>query len=141
MSPLAFIPLGLYALAATFDGEIDTGNKTNAAQDPEQNVSLTKSIPDLENITGYEPTRPNTNALATTGGLADPIVRAAIAKALKMEVEQNKQGLMQSASSEKLPKSVEESPGQHFPKTAADDDGGYSAPLGLKDESHNDWMK
>ena len=141
MSPLALIPIGLYALAATFDGEIDTSNKANAVQAPAQKVSLTKSIPDLENITGYEPTRPNTNALATTGGLADPIVRAAIAKALKMEVEQNKHGLMQSASSEKLPKPVEENPGQYFPKSVADDDGGYSAPLGLKDESHNDWMK
>ena len=141
MSPFALIPLGLYALAATFDGEIDTRNKASAAQGPEQKASLTKSIPDLENITGYEPTRPNTNELATTGGLTDPIVKAAIAKTLTMEVEQNKQGLMQSASSEKLPKPVEENPGQYFPKTVADDDGGYSAPLGLKDESHNDWMK
>ena len=141
MSPLALIPLGLYALAATFDGDIDTSNKANAAQDPEQKASLIKSIPDLENITGYEPMRPDSNALATTGGLTDPIVRAAIAKALKMEVEQNKHGLMQSASSEKLPKPVEENPGQYFLKTDTDDDGGYSAPLGLKDESHNDWMK
>ena len=82
----------------------------------------------------FEPiARPNTSALAATTGLADPVVKEALAKALQRQVEENNQRLVQQSNTD--------DPGQYFPQMENEDDGGYSAPLGLKDESHNDWMK
>ena len=133
MSPLALIPIGLYAITATVGAEIAIENAETAADEPEQKVTLTETIVPKEAI-DFEPiARPNTSALAATTGLADPVVKEALAKALQRQVEENNQRLVQQSNTD--------DPGQYFPQMENEDDGGYSAPLGLKDESHNDWMK
>lgn len=133
MSPLALIPIGLYAITATVGAEIAIENVETAADEPEQKVTLTETIMPKEAIDSELKARPNTSALATTAGLTDPVVKEAFAKALQRQVEENNQRLVQQSTTD--------DPGQYFSQTANDDDGGYSAPLGLKDESHNDWMK
>lgn len=133
MSPLALIPIGLYAITATVGAEIAIENAETAADEPEQKVTLTETIMPKEAIDSELKARPNTSALATTAGLTDPVVKEAFAKALQRQVEENNQRLVQQSTTD--------DPGQYFSQTANDVDGGYSAPLGLKDESHNDWMK
>ena len=55
--------------------------------------------------------------------------------------EKTKKQLVQKSQNEFSAQMSEENPGRYFPQTDNDNDGGYSTPLGLKDESHNDWMK
>ena len=141
MSPLALIPIGLYAIVATVGAEAGLETAKNVADEPEQKVTLTETTVPKQAINFAPKARPNTTALATTSGLADPVVKAAIAEALRMQVEDKKQQLAQKSGTDATEQSAKEDPGQYFPQTENDDDGGYSAPLGLKDESHNDWMK
>ena len=140
MSPLVLVPIGLYALIATVSAEMAFDNAEKPSLEPEQ-VTLTESVRLHRAIEDMEPTRPSTAALVTTAGLTDPIVKAAVAKALRMQVEKNKHQLVQKTFTYEALRNSKENPGKYFPNTYADDDGGFSAPLGLKDESHNDWMK
>ena len=141
MPPLALIPIGLYAIVATVSADVAPDNAKNSSNEPEQNVTLTETTLPTKVIDGVQLARPNTSALATTSGLADPAVKAAIAKALRMQNEKNRQKLAQTAAPETFAQTSQENPGEYFSQTESDGDGGYSAPLGLKDESHNDWMK
>ena len=141
MSPLALIPIGLYALVATVSAEVAMENAKNPADKKAQKFTLTETITPPKGIDNAPPTRPNPGALATTAGLADPVVKAAFAKALQKQVEENNQKFVQKSGTDTAAQYSEANPGKDFPQTDTDDDGGYSAPLGLKDESHNDWMK
>ena len=141
MSPLALIPFGLYAIVATVSADADLENAKNSPEELGQKVTLTETILPTQVIDGARPARPNASALATTSGLADPVVKAAIEKALRMQVEKNRQKLVQTAGPEAPAQTSQENPGKYFSQTESDGDGGYSAPLGLEDESHNDWMK
>ena len=141
MSPLALIPIGLYAIVATVGAEVAMENAKNPADKLEQKVTLTETIVPTEAIDNAPSARPNPGALVTTAGLADPVVKAAFAKALQKQVEENNQQLVQKSGTDTAPHDSEANPAKDFPQTDTDDDGGYSAPLGLKDESHNDWMK
>ena len=141
MSPLVLIPIGLYAIVATVGPEVAMENAKNPADKKAQKFTLTETITPPKGIDNAPPTRPNSGALATTAGLADPVVKAAFAKALQKQVEENNQKLVQKSGTDTAAQYSEANPGKDFPQTDTDDDGGYSAPLGLKDESHNDWMK
>ena len=140
MSPLVLVPIGLYALVATVGAEIAIDSARKLPIEP-KSVTLTESITPSLTIEDMAPTRPNTSALAANAGLADPIVKAAVEKALHMQVEENKQPLVQKASTDEFSINSEENPGKYFPQIYNDDDSGYSAPLGLEDESHDNWMK
>ena len=141
MTPLVLIPIGLYAIIATVSAEVALENARNPADEQEQEVTLTETIVPTDVIDNVSPTRPDPVALATTAGLTDPVVKAAFAKALQKQVEENNQQLVQKPGTDTAAQYSEANPGKDFPQTDTDDDGGYSAPLGLKDESHNDWMK
>ena len=141
MTPLVLIPIGLYAIVATVSAEVALENARNPADEQEQEVTLTETIVPTDVIDNVSPTRPDPVALATTAGLADPVVKKAFAQALQKQVKENNQQLVQKSRTDTGAQYSEENPGQHFPQTDMDDNGGYSAPLGLKDESHNDWMK
>ena len=141
MSPLALIPIGIYAIVATVGAEAGLENAKNVADEPEPKVTLTETPVPKQAVDFAPKARPNTTALATTSGLADPVVKAAIAEALRMQVEDKKQQLAQKSGTDATEQSDKQNPGQYFLQTDTDDDGGYSAPLGLKDDSHNNWMK
>ena len=141
MTPLVLIPIGLYAIVATVSAEVALENARNPADEQEQEVTLTETIVPGVAINNVPPTRPDPAALATTAGLADPVVKQAFAQALQKQVQENNQQLVQNSETNTAAQYSAENPGQHFPQADKDDDGGYSAPLGLKDESHNDWMK
>ena len=141
MSPLALIPIGLYTMFATAGAEVALNNTTKPVSEPEQKISLEENIFPSPVIEDDRTERLSMPDLTTTSGLADPVVKAAIAKALRMQVEKTKKQLVQKSPNEVASQMSEESPGTYFPQTNNDNDGGYAAPLGLKDESHNDWMK
>ena len=141
MTPLVLIPIGLYAIVATVSAEVALENARNPADRQEQEVTLTETIVPRVAINNVPPTRPDPAALVTSAGLADPVVEQAFAQALQKQVQENNQQLVQKSGTDTAAQNSAENPGQHFPQAGTDDDGGYSAPLGLKDESHNDWMK
>ncbi|MBO88140.1 MAG: hypothetical protein CMP14_01350 [Rickettsiales bacterium] len=141
MSPLALIPIGLYTMFATAGAEVDRNNTTKPVFEPEQKISLEEDIVPSPIIQDDRIEQLSMTALAAHSGLADPSVKDAIAKALRMQVEKTKKQLVQKSQNEFSAQMSEENPGRYFPQTDNDNDGGYSAPLGLKDESHNDWMK
>ena len=141
MTPLFLIPIGLYAIVATVSAEVALENAKNPADKRDPKVSLTETIVPTDAIDNAPSARPNPVALATTAGLADPVVKAAFAKALQKQVKENNQQLVQKPGTDTAAQYSKANPGKDFPQTDTDDDGGYSAPLGLKDESHNDWMK
>ena len=141
MSPLALIPIGMYTIFATAGAEVALNNTTKPVSDPEQKISLEENIFPSPVIEDDRTERLGMPDLTTTSGLADPVVKAAIAKALRMQAEKNKKQLVQKSPNEVSSQMSEENPGTYFTQTNNDNDGGYSAPLGLKDESHNDWMK
>ena len=126
MTPLVLIPIGLYAIIATVSAEVALENARKPVGEQEQEVTLTETIVPTDVIDNVLPTRP------------DP---AAFAQALQKQVKENNQQLVQKSGTDTAAQYFEVNPGQNFPQTDTDDDGGYSAPLGLKDESHNDWMK
>ena len=141
MSPLALIPIGLYTMFATAGAEVDLNNTTKPVSEPEQKISLEENIVPSPIIQDDRIEQLSMPALAANSGFADPVVKEAIAKALRMQVEKTKKQLVQKSPNEVASQMSEESPGTFFPLTDNDNDGGYAAPLGLKDESHNDWMK
>ena len=106
MSPLALIPIGLYAITATVGAEITIENAETAADELEQKVTLTETIVPKEAVNSGAKARPNTSALATTAMLADPVVKKAFAKALQSQVEENNQRLVQQSNTD--------DPGQYF---------------------------
>ncbi len=140
MFPLALIPIGLYALIATVSTESAIENEVKTSFDQEQKVTLKESITPSGVMESAKPAKSSTPALASSTGLTGPVVKAAIAKALQMQTEQNPHQLVQKSIASDNSQNSVKNPGQYFPITETDD-GGYSAPLGLKDESHNDWMK
>ena len=141
MTPLALIPLGLYALIATVSAENAIDNEAKSALDPEQKVRLKEIATPSHVMNGAKPLQTSTFALATAAKISDPVVKTAIANALQIQAEQNRQQLVQNRNASGLSAGGIYNPGRYFSKTDTDDDGGYSAPLGLKDDSHNDWMK
>ena len=141
MTPLVLIPIGLYAIVATVSAEVAMETAKNPADKRDLKVTLTETIVPTDAIDTAPSARPNPGALATTAGLADPLVKAAFAKALQKQVEENNQQLVQKSGTDTAAHYSEANPGEDLTQTDTDNDGGYSAPLGLKDESHNDWMK
>jgi hypothetical protein len=141
MSPLALIPIGLYALIATVGAESLVDNQAETPIENDQAVTLKESIMPSKIPVSVKSKWPSTPALTSSAGLTDPVVKTAIIKAFEKQAEKNRPQLVQTAAAASNPKVSEEDPGQYFSKTETDDDGGYSAPLGLKNESHNDWMK
>ena len=95
MTPLFLIPIGLYAIVATVSAEVALENAKNPADKRDPKVSLTETIVPTDAIDNAPSARPNPVALATTAGLADPVVKAAFAKALQKQVEENNQQLVQ----------------------------------------------
>ena len=83
MTPLVLIPIGLYAIVATVSAEVALENARNPADEQEQEVTLTETIVPTDVIDNVSPTRPDPVALATTAGLADPVVKQAFAQALQ----------------------------------------------------------
>ena len=141
MPPLALIPVGLYALIATVSAENAIDNEAKSALNPEQKVSLKEIATPSHVINGAKPLQTNTFALATAAEVSDPVVKTATANALQIQSEQNRQQLVQNRNASELSAGGIYNNGRYFSKTDTDDDGGYSAPLGLNDDSHNDWMK
>ena len=141
MTPLALIPLGLYALIATVSAENAIDNEAKPSLNPKQKVTLKEITAPSHVMDGAQPLQTSTLAFATSSGVSDPVVKTAIANALQMQAEQKRQQLLRNRNVSELSKVGIDNPGPYFPKTDTDDDGGYSAPLGLKDDSHNDWMK
>ena len=68
-------------------------NAKNPADKQEPKVTLPETIVPTDAIDNAPSARPNPVALATTAGLADPVVKAAFAKALQKQVEENNQQL------------------------------------------------
>ena len=91
------------------------------ADEPEQKVTLTETTVPKQAIDFAPKARPNTAALATTSGLADPVVKAAIAEALRMQVEDKKQQLAQKSGTDATEQSAKDDPGQYFPQTENED--------------------
>ena len=141
MSPLALIPIGMYSIFATAGAEVAFNNTSKPVSELEQKISLEEITGPYSIINDDRMERLSMPALATTSGLIDPVVNPAIAKALGMQVENNKKQLVQKSHNNVTSQMSEENPGTYFPQTDNDNDGGYAAPLGLKDESHNGWMK
>tara|TARA_B100000686_G_C16604299_1_gene870340 strand:+ start:394 stop:819 length:426 start_codon:yes stop_codon:yes gene_type:complete len=141
MSPLALIPIGMYSIFATAGAEVAFNNTSKPVSELEQKISLEEITGPYSIINDDRMERLSMPALATTSGLIDPVVKPAIAKALGMQVENNKKQLVQKSHNNVTSQMSEENPGTYFPQTDNDNDGGYAAPLGLKDESHNGWMK
>ena len=141
MSPLALIPIGMYSIFATAGAEVAFNNTSKPVSELEQKISLEEITGPYSIINDDRMERLSMPALATTSGLIDPVVKPAIAKALGMQVENNKKQLVQKSHNKVTSQMSEENPGTYFPQTDNDNDGGYAAPLGLKDESHNGWMK
>ena len=83
MPPLALIPIGLYAITATLRAELALENAGNSAKEPEQKVTLTKTMVQNQAIDFAPKARANTSAFATTTELADPVVKETFAKAIK----------------------------------------------------------
>ena len=141
MSPLALIPIGLYAIVATVGTEVALENARNHDDEYKKKITLQQTIVPTEAIDNAPPARSNPTALATTAELANPVVKEASGKAFQEQVEENSHQLVQKTGTDTGAQYSGENPGQHFPKMDKDDDAGYSAPLGLKDDSHNEWMK
>tara|TARA_Y100001934_G_scaffold282880_1_gene399050 strand:+ start:53045 stop:53470 length:426 start_codon:yes stop_codon:yes gene_type:complete len=141
MSPLALIPIGMHSIFATAGAEVAFNNTSKPVSELEQKISLEEITGPYSIINDDRMERLSMPALATTSGLIDPAVKPAIAKALGMQVENNKKQLVQKSHNKVTSQMSEENPGTYFPQTDNDNDGGYAAPLGLKDESHNGWMK
>ncbi len=141
MLPLFLVPIGLFALVTAVGSEVAFDSIKKASSSSEQEVTLKESITSSPETEDRTQTGPNLSAIPTSAGFANPIVKAATEKALKMEIEARKQRLAQNTARTIISEAFEENPGKHFPQNDFDGDDGYSAPLGLKDESHNDWAK
>jgi hypothetical protein len=141
MSPLALIPLGLYALIATVSAENAIDNEAKPSLNPKQKATRKYITAPSHVMDGAQPLQTSTLAFATSFGISDPVVKTGVTNALEMQAEQKRQQLVQIRKASELSKVGIDNPGPYFPKTDTDDDEGYSAPLGLKDDSHNDWMK
>ena len=68
MPPLALIPIGLYAITATLRAELALENAGNSAKEPEQKVTLTKTMVQNQAIDFAPKARANTSAFATNYG-------------------------------------------------------------------------
>lgn len=141
MSPLALIPFGLYALIATVGAESLVDNQAATPIKKDQTATLKESIIPSAIQNNLKLKLPSTLALASTAGLTDPAVKATIIKAVEMKAEKIEQQFVQTSTTNTDLKATEDDPVKYFPKVQTDDDGGYSAPLSFKDESHNNWMK
>ena len=141
MPPLALIPLGLYALIATVSAENSIDNEAKSSLNPKQKVTLKEIAAPSHVMDGAQPLQTSTLAFAPSSGISDPVVKTATANAFQMQAEQKRQQLVRNRNASELSKVSIDNPGPYFPKTETDDDGGYSVLLGLKDYSHNDWMK
>jgi hypothetical protein len=141
MSPLALVPIGIYALIVSSNSDINITNGAKPSHQSGQNVTLTENIIPNSFIEDGLLNRHNKPVLTQTAGLMDPIVKAAVKNSFRMQIEKNKMHLAEKASTNLASRDPVENPRQNSPQTNTGDDGGYSAPLGLKDDSHNDWMK
>ena len=141
MPPLALIPVGLYALIATVSAENAIDNVAKHSLNPEQKLTLKEIAAPSLVMDGARPLQSSTPAFAPSSGISDPVVKTAIANALQLQAGQKRQQFVENKNASELSTGGIDNPGRYFPKTYLDDDGGYSAPLGLKDDSHNDWMK
>jgi hypothetical protein len=141
MSPLALIPFGLYALIATVGAESLVDNQAATSIKKDQTATLKESIIPSAIQNSLKLKLPSTLALASSAGLTDPTVKATIIKAVEMKAEKIEQQFVQTSTTSTDMKATEDDTVKYFPKVQTDDDGGYSAPLSFKDESHNNWMK
>ena len=66
MSPLALIPIGLYAIVATVGAEVAMENVKNPADKQEPKVTLKETIVPTDAIDNAPSARQNPGALATT---------------------------------------------------------------------------
>jgi hypothetical protein len=141
MFPLALIPIGLFALIATVCTESPDDKQAETSIEKGQMVTLMESfIPfTIQKIVQYK--LPPTPTFDSSAGLTDPVLRATTIKAVGVEAEKSQQQSIQTSTPANNLKVAEDAPGQYLPKAETDDDDRYSAPLGLKDESHDDWMK
>lgn len=139
MTPLFLIPLGVYAIIATIGTGAADRSSTNDLRDGDIEVAMGElriappSAPKGEIAKDANPTA------VLTAGIGDPLVQAAFVKSL--EAKFKSEGHQIAPRSEPARSANDDNPGQYFLISSKDDDAGYSAPLGLTDDSHNDWMK
>ena len=90
---------------------------------------------------GAKPLQTSTSALATSAAISDPVMKAPITNTLQLQAKHKRHQLPQVRKAIELSKGTMVNPRPYLSKTKTDDDGSYSATLGLKDEFNNDWMK
>ena len=141
MSPSILFIIGVYAVSATAGVVSSQNNAQSNVEGSEQKVTLTETIVPTRTTNDAPPSGPKTPAFATSPGMDAPLIKAVNAKPLQIRTEENKQTLVHKHETDKAAQIFEDRPGKCSPQTVNNDDCGYSAPLGLKDESHNDWVK
>ena len=112
MPPLAIIPIGLYAITATLRAELALENAGNSAKEPEQKVTLTKTMVQKQAIDFAPKARANTSAFATNYGAGRKKISA---KALKKQVEENKHQLVKKSGTKATEQTAKDDPEQYFP--------------------------
>jgi hypothetical protein len=141
MSLLALIPIGLYALIATISIENAIYTEAKPSLSPEQKLTLKEITTPSPVMDGAKPLQTGIFILATSPALSDLVVKAPITNTLQMQAKHKRHLLPQVRKAIELSKGTMVNPRPHLSKTKTDDGGSYSAPLGLKDEFNNDWMK
>ena len=141
MSLSIFFNIGFYEVFATADVVSSQNNARSTVDELEQKVTLTETIVPTRTTNEAPPSGSKTPAFATSPGMDAPLIKAVNAKPLQIRTEENKQTLVQKHETDKAAQIFEDRPGKCSSQTVNNDDCGYSAPLGLKDESHNDWVK
>ena len=135
---LTHIVLALIMSAGTLS---TTENEAKTTSAPPQQIISTKGNTPAQMMHNKKPEEPGTSSDASSAVPSNPVKKAAIEKVSDIQTEQNSQQRFKNISASLKSRSAVDNPGQYFPETEVGDNGGYSAPLGLKDESHNDWMK
>ena len=140
MPPFALTPI-VFALIMSAGTLSTTDNEAKTTSAPPQKIIPTKGNTPAQMMNNTQPEEPGRSSDASSAVPSNPVKKAAIEKVSDIQTEQNSQQQFKNISASLKSRSAVDNPGQYFPETDVGDNGGYSAPLGLKDESHNDWMK
>lgn len=140
MPPFALTPI-VFALIMSAGTLSSTDNEAKTTSVPPQKIISTKGNTPSQMMNNTKPEEPGRSSDASSAVPSNPVKKAAIEKVPNGQTEQNSQQQFKNISASLKSRSAVDNPGQYFPETDVGDNGGYSAPLGLKDESHNDWMK
>lgn len=141
MSALAIISIGLYAMIVTAAAQSSTNDEAKLTPAPSSKITLDKGANPDRRITSTKPANPSQPPQTPPVVSTAPVMKVVKDKVLHIRAELDSQRWVQNTNATVIPKGVVANPGQHFPVTNEGEYTGYSAPLGLKDESHNDWIK